>query len=93
MSECPVYVRSIAIATGAAIPMNHDNKRTNREVKRSVMDEVCLADSPEKLTDKQTIEPFSVVCQNCRRRTSRRKRKIIKKKTFEAGTTLTDFFL
>lgn len=46
MSECPVYVKSIAIATGAAIPTNHDNKRTNREVNRSVMDEVCLAASP-----------------------------------------------
>ena len=61
MSECPVYVRSIAIATGAAIPMNHDNKRTNREVKRSVMDKVCLADSPEKLTNKQTKNNQTIV--------------------------------
>ena len=53
MSECPVYVRSVAIATGAAIPTNHDNKRTNREVNRSLMDEVCLAASPGK-TRKQT---------------------------------------
>jgi len=48
VSECPVYVRSIAIATGAAIPTNHDNNRTNREVNRSVMDEACLAASPDK---------------------------------------------
>jgi len=54
--ECPVYVRSIAIATGAAIPTNHDNNRTNREVNRSVMDDICLAASPErnKKTNKQS---------------------------------------
>jgi len=48
VSECPVYVRSIAIATGTAIPTSHDNNRTNREVNRSVMDEECLAASPDK---------------------------------------------
>ena len=40
-------VRSTAIATGVAIPTNHDDNSTNREVNRSVMDDLCLAASPE----------------------------------------------
>ena len=57
MSDCPVYVRSIAITTGVAIPTNHDNNSTNREVIRSVMDDVRLAASPEikKPTNKHII--------------------------------------
>lgn len=48
MRDCPVYVRKIAIATGVAIPTNHDDNRTNREVNRSVMNDACLAASPEE---------------------------------------------
>ena len=46
-------VRSTAIATGVAIPTTHDDSSTNREVNRSVMDDLCLAASAEK-TNKQT---------------------------------------
>ena len=40
-------VRSIAIATGVAIPTNHDDNSINREVNISVMDDLCLAASAE----------------------------------------------